>query len=167
MKKIILGLLTVSVLLLACQYDVPITTAHEIPINKTLIGNWQWVAEDEEDNSDAEMRIFRFSDTEYLIQYFEHKASLYFRGYQILIGGVSAVQLELLGSDDESVSPDDEDLFMVASYQMVDGELEVKTLNTNLINDELTDSESLRKAFIEHEDHPELFNDPGRFKRMD
>lgn len=153
--------LLLGLLLTACVYETPLTPRHDIPIDQAVLGTWNLVSEDD---SDEQLRILRFSDTEYLVGNVDNDDELYFRAYAIEIAGVSAIQLEFLGDNKRPVRGDDR--YLVASYRFVDGLLEVQTLNTELVDDELTDSESLKAAFIEHKENPELFNDPGLFERM-
>ncbi|MGD9021155.1 MAG: hypothetical protein PVF46_05110 [Lysobacterales bacterium] len=146
----------------ACVYDVPFVTEHDIPIDQAILGTWEIVSEEDDDE---QLRILRFSDTEYLVCDVDGEGDeLYFRAYAIEVGGISAVQLEFLGDNKRPVRGDNR--YLVASYRFVDGLLEVRTLNVELVDDELTDSESLRAAFMEHKENPELFNNPGLFKRV-
>lgn len=151
-------------LLAACVYDVPITTQHEIAVDQSILGAWEHVPEG--DDSSTKMRIFQFSDTEYLVHYLEGDLELHFRAYAFAIDGVKGVQLEAIGDSDQAVGKDLENRYTVASYRMVDGKLEVRTLNTELVDADIADSESLRAEFLKHRDHPELFNDPGLFQRV-
>jgi len=148
-------------LLVACVYEVPFTAEHNIPIDQAILGTWEVVSEE---GSDEQLRILRFSDTEYLVADNDGDDELYFRAYAIEIAGIPAVQLEFLGDNKRPVRGDKR--YLVASYRFVDGMLEVQTLNSELVDDELTDSESLRAAFTMHKENPELFNDPGLFKRV-
>jgi len=165
MKNTIFGSILGLFLLTACEYNVPLSTDHNIPIDSTVLGSWK-VASIENKDEDTEIRIHKFSDTEYAIHYLEDGGNLYFRAYAINVGGVSAVQIELIGNGKEAISSDEDDRYQVASYKLVDGLLHIGVLNSDLVDDELPDSESLRKAFIEHKDNPELFNDPGIFRRI-
>lgn len=156
-----LGLL----LLTACEYNAPLTEDHDIPIDQAVLGSWKIAAIENKDD-DTEIRVYKFSETEYAMHYLEDGGNLYFRAYAINLGGVSAVQLELIGNGEEPVAGDEDDRYHVVSYKIVDDLLHIATLNSNLVDDELPDSESLQKAFIEHKDNPELFNDPGVFRRI-
>jgi preprotein translocase subunit SecD len=147
----------------ACEYDVPITTDHDIPINRSFLGTWEAVPQEDDDK--IRMQVLEFSDTEYLVHYFEGDESLYFRAYQIKIENTHAIQLELIGDDKESIDHDKNDRFMVASVRLLEGKLEVRTLNTELVSAQLADSQSLKDAFIANIKNPELFNDPGFFRR--
>lgn len=180
MKKIHMLLFAFFFSLTACVYDAPLSSDHSIPIDQSILGSWNILAEtnqiDEAARNIAEgnttvdsktgVRIYKFSDTEYSVHYYEDNNDFYFRAYTIDIGGVSAVQLELIGTNEEAVAGDEDGRYHVASYRMVDGLLEIRTLNSDLVSDDLLDSESLQKAFMTHKDNPELFNDPGLFKRV-
>ncbi|MDA2939198.1 hypothetical protein MYX75_13175 [Acidobacteria bacterium AH-259-A15] len=106
------------------------------------------------------------SNTEYLIHYPIGEDGMYFRGYPIKIGDVSCVQVEVLGNEDGPLDGDEKDLFHVVSYQLEKSELTIKTLNTDLVDDELKDSEALKKAFLGHEGSKDLFTDPGKFRKI-
>lgn len=152
--------------LAACEYDVAITTDHNIPINRGLLGSWEAIPGEDEADDNTRLQVIEFSETEYLVHYFEGDESLYFRAYPVKIGNVNAIQLELIGDDNESIDHDKEDRFVVASTRLLEGKLEVRTLNTELVSAQLSDSQSLRDAFLANIKNPELFNDPGVFKRV-
>lgn len=159
-------LLVFSVLFLtACKYKVPITTDHNIPVDPLVIGSWKIVPEEGQDN-DSAILVFKFSDTEYSVRYHEDGGELYFRAYAINIGGVDAVQLELIGSGEGPVTSKDEERYHVVAYQLDNDLLKISSLNTELVDDELADSESLKKAFILNKENPGLFTDPGFFNRV-
>lgn len=149
----------------ACVYDVPVTTDHAIPIDEAILGAWVSVPEGNDDP--VQTRILRFSETEYVVHYLEDDWELYFRAYPIKVGGVAAVQLEVLGDEDEVVEPDASERYTVAAYRLLNGKLEVRTLNSELISADIADGESLRAAILEHEGHPGLFNEPGLFQRVE
>ena len=163
MKKFSWMMLAVILFLAACEFDVPLVVEHDIPIDPNILGNWESVSEDEDE---MQLRILKFSDTEYMIHDSDNNGDTYFRAYAINVGGVSAVQIEFLGDDKRPVKSDAGDRYMVASYKVVDGMLEMRFLNSELVDKELTDTESLRAAFIEHKENPGLFNDPGLFRRL-
>lgn len=164
MKKLILLFLLGIPLLVACVFDVPVTTDRVIAIDEAILGPWQSVPEGKDEPVD--IRILRFSETEYVLHYFEDDWELYFRAYPVKIGKISAVQLEVLGDANEVVSEDADERYMIAAYRMVDGKLEVRTLNTELFDTEISDSNTLKAEILKHEENPELFNKPGFFERV-
>ena len=162
MRKVIWSFVLSVFFLAACEYDVPLTTDHNIAVNAAILGTWEAASLD--GGEDDILRIFRFSDTEYLVH--DAEDDTYFRAYEIEIGGVKAVQMEFLGDDDKPVAPDGKNRYLVASYKFVNEYLEVRLLNSELVNDEITETEALRAAFIEHKENPGLWGDPGLFRRI-
>jgi hypothetical protein len=132
-----------------------------------VLGLWEPIPEKGgESFKDERMMILKYSDTEYLIHYPVEEDGLYFRGYAINIGGISCVQLQIVGNENGPLRRDEKDIFHVASYLLENGELHVTMLNAELVSDELTESEALRKAFLKHKGNKNLFANPGRFGRV-
>jgi hypothetical protein len=161
---------TAALLLLAlvgCWYDAPLTEEHRISIDPSILGKWE-IAEDEAQGPEPKdtIMILKFSDTEYMIHYIATADARYYRGYPIEMGGVSCVQLQVIGTP-EGLPERDAKPFFVVSYQRRGGDLVVKLLNTDLIDNALTESDALRQAFLVHKEDPDLFRDPGRFQRVE
>ena len=161
MKKVTWMVFLAIFFLAACEYDVPFTTEHNIAVNAEILGTWE--AASLEDDEEGKLRIFRFSDTEYLVH--DADDDMYFRAYEIEVGGIPAVQLEFLGDDSKPVAPGSENRYLVASYKFVNEYLEIRILNSELVEADLPDAEALRAAFIEHKENPGLWGDPGLFRR--
>jgi len=157
----------VGFLVAGCEYESPLTTEHNIAIDSAVLGLWEELKPDEgvEPKEDEQMMILKYSDTEYLIHYPTGKNGIYYRGYPIKIGGISCVQLQIIGTDDGPPKKDETELFHVVSYQLTDGQLEIKTLDTDLVNDDLKTTEELHKAFLKHKENKDLFKDPGVFRK--
>lgn len=163
MKKVISSLLlaALSMLLAGCQYDAPLSEEHNIPVDSSVLGLW---APADQKDVDQRMLVLKYSDTEYLIHYPAGKNGIYYRGYPINVGGRSCVQLEVIGTADSPVDPDEAERFQVASYAFQKGLLEVRLLNPKVVDHDLKDSEDLREAFLKNVDNPNLFADPMKFK---
>jgi len=158
-----------AVLLVAgCVYDVPLTERHRIRVDEAVLGLWEPMPDDEEEEIDdgERMMILKYSDTEYLVHYPIGKEGIYYRAYLIRIGGVGCVQLQALGTEDGPVDGDGENLFHVASYRIIKGALEIRTLNADIVDDDPDTSRALRKAFLEQKDNKDLFHNPARFKKI-
>lgn len=166
MKWKILFCLLVFLIPIGCWYDVPLTEERSIPVDPEVLGWWEYASDDAKDTEVKErMLVLQFSETEYLIHYLVGaKEAFYFRGYPIKIGGVACVQLQEIGFIDGVPDKNTKPFYAVA-YQLTDGELVVKILNTALVGEDLLGGEALRKAFLQHKDDPLLFYDPGRFRR--
>lgn len=167
--KHLMAFLSVAVLLLAgCEYESPLTKEHSIAIDSAVLGLWEPIPDEEEEPKQEErMMILKYSDTEYLLHYPAGKGGLYYRCYPIKIGGVSCVQLQVIGTGDGPPKKDEKDLFHVVSYQLANAELEIALLNTDLVDDGLKTTEALRQSFLKHKGNKELFTNPGRFKRIE
>lgn len=167
MKVVSLVLTVVTLALAGCLYDAPLVGENSIPIDSALLGVWEEVADDPDAmvESPERMLILPFSGTEYLVHYPVNDKGGYYRAYRFNLGGVDGVQLQFIGDPKGPV--DDEDKFLVASYSIdADGNLVIKLLNDKLVEDELSGSEAIREAFLEHKDAKDLFTDPGTFKRV-
>jgi hypothetical protein len=73
----------------------------------------------------------------------------------------------LIGTEEGNLDKDNKELFQVVSYQLSHEELIIKTLNTDLMDDDLKSSEAFKKAFLKYKDHKDLFRDPGRFRKIE
>jgi hypothetical protein len=176
MKRVVM-LVIVALFLVGCEYESPLTKEHSISVDSAVLGLWELVPEKGED-SDQNMRmlILKYSGTEYLIHQFEGKYGMYYRGYPIKIGNVPCVQIESIGTengpldkDDIYVTPETNEwpIFDVVSYALANGELTIKILNTDLVDNELKDSEALRKSFLKHKGNKDLFIKPDKFRRIE
>jgi len=168
MKYIMMTFATAIFLLVGCQYKSPLTKEHNIAVDPEVLGVWELIQDkDDKPQQDERMMILKYSDTEYLIHYPPGgNDEAYYRGYPIKIGGLSCVQLQIIGTDDGPLQKNEKNLFHVASYRLMGGKLEIKTLNTDLVDDDLKTTDGLRKAFLKHKDNKELFKDPGVFRKI-
>lgn len=162
-------LLMIMVLFFAgCKYETPLTKEHAIPVDSSVLGIWEPQSDErEESGADERMMILKYSDTEYLIHYPPGgNDETYYRGYPIKIGGISCVQLQVIGTEDGMPKRDVKDLFHVVSYELKKGILEIRTLNTDLVDNDLKTTEALVQAFLNHKDNKDLFTNSVRFKRI-
>lgn len=168
MKYIIMMMFAMPILLLVgCEYESPLTKDHSIAVDAALLGLWEEIPNEGERSDQADrMMILKYSDTEYLIHYPTGDDGIYYRGYPIKIGGISCVQLQAIGTEDGPPETDEKDLFHVASYRLTNTGLEIKLLDTDLVDSALKTTDELVQAFLEQEDHKELFTDPELFTRV-
>jgi hypothetical protein len=165
--KYFLAPVIAAVLIAGCVYESPLTEEHVIAIDPSVPGVWEEIPEPgNEQIPQDRMLILKFSDTEYMVSYPMGAKSDYYRAYPINIGGVSCVQLQVIGTQKGPLEPKEKDQFLVASYVISDDILEISLLNTELVDDDIKNPESLRKAFLEHKNDKNLFVEPGRFKRI-
>gem|GEM_PF-427891 len=161
--------LIVAVLFLAgCKYQAPLAKEHAIPVDLSVLGLWELQHDEKEDSgADERMMILKFSDTEYLIHYPPRgNDETYYRGYPIQIGGIPCVQLQVIGTENGAPRRDIKDLFHVVSYKLRKGILEIRTLNSDLVDSNLKTTEALVQAFLNHKNKKDLFTNSVRFKKV-
>jgi hypothetical protein len=124
-----------------------------------------WNAGERAEGEASGVRILKWSDHEYAVHQFSNTDHLYYRAYPIEIGGVRCVQLQLIGSDEGPVDPDDEDFhpYQVVSYEIDGRKLTVRNLNRKLVDPKLDNRKALRAAFLQHKEAEDLFVDPSEY----
>jgi len=168
MKHSIMSVSAVALVLsfAGCQYLAPLAEEHTIAIDPAVIGLWEEVPEgDKPPDPDEKMLILKYSDTEYLVHYPTRKDEMYYRAYPIKIDGIPCVQVQLIGTADGDVKKGDRK-YQVVTYSVSNGELEIKTLNADLVDKDLRDTASIKQAFQKNKDNKDLFTNPGRFRRV-
>jgi hypothetical protein len=149
-----------------CQYLAPLSVEHTIAIDPTVVGLWEEVPEgDKPPDPHNRMLILKYSETEYLVHYPTKKDEMYYRAYPIKVDGIPCVQIQLIGNAAGNINKG-EPKYQVAAYTIFNGELEIKTLNTDLVDKDLQDTASIRQAFLKNKDSKDLFTNPGRFRRV-
>ena len=148
-----------------CEYETSLTDEHKIPVSKAVFGLWEAVPE-KDGGSDPKERlmVLKYTDTEYLVHYPTGSEGFYFRGYPIRIGGVSCVQIRLIGDSNGDIKPG-ERKYQVVSYKFINDELEIKMLNTDLVDKNIKDRNKLKTAFLKNKNKEELFINPVRFRK--
>ncbi len=78
------------------------------------------------------------------------------------------MQLQVIGTNEGSPDWDDKPTpFMVHSYEVKNGKLEISTLNPDLIDDDLKTTAALQEAFLKYKDSVELFGDPMVYRKVE
>ncbi len=166
MKLKIVFMIALIFLIAGCEYETSLTDEHKIPVDKTVLGLWEAVPEKGGVSDPKErLMVLKYTDTEYLVHYPTGDEGFYFRGYPIRIGGVSCVQIRLIGDSNGDIKTG-ERKYQVVSYQFINGELEIKTLNTDLVDNNIKDRNKLNKAFLKNKNKGELFRNPARFRKV-
>lgn len=159
MKNVTILMVVTVLFLEGCGYDFPLTKEHNIPIDLAILGLWG-------PEKKKDLVILKYSDTEYLIHFFTNRDAVYFRGYPIKIGGIACIQLQVIGTDDGPPHPEERHAFAVVSYLLINDELEVRLLNTDLVSKDFRSSEAFLRAFLKYKDNKDLFVEPKRFNRL-
>jgi hypothetical protein len=165
MKHPALVVIVLTLFIAGCEYLAPLSGDHNIAIDPTVIGLWEEAPEgDKPPDPDDRMLILKYSDTEYLVHYPTRKDEMYYRAYPIKVDGIPCVQIQLIGSAEGGIKEDRK--YQVTTYSMSNGELEIKTLNTDLVDKDLKDTASIKQAFLKNKDNKDLFRNPGKFRRV-
>lgn len=166
MKLKIIFMVALMFVITGCEYETSLTDEHKIPVDKAVLGLWEAVPEKGGVSDPKErLMVLKYTDTEYLVHYPTGDEGFYFRGYPIRIGGISCVQIRLIGDSNGDIKTGDRK-YHVVSYQFVNGELDIKTLNTDLVDKNIQDRNKLKKAFLKNKSKSELFINPVRFKKV-
>ena len=166
MKHAALAVIALTLFIAGCEYLAPLAEEHNIAVDPAVIGLWEEVPEgDKPPDPDDRMLILKYSDTEYLVHYPTRKDEGYYRAYPIKVDGISCVQIQLIGTADGDIKKG-ERKYQVATYSISNGELEIKTLNTDLVDKDLRDTASIKQAFLKNKDNKDLFTNPGKFRRV-
>lgn len=174
MRKHGLNLVFILFVLTACNYNAPLVGEASLPIDQALLGTWELIPEDVAgQRSHVRIVVGQESANMYAIEYFPGESDytdvdtvVYFKGWPAEFGGITFVQLEVTGTNEGPVSAEDTDLFSVFSCTLANGELTVRSLNTNMVNEDLADTAALRAAFTANRDDPDLFEEPGQFRKL-
>jgi hypothetical protein len=162
-------LITVFVLfiLTACDYDVPLVGEASLPIDQALLGTWEAIPEDRDEQKLPERIMVRQESANlYVIEYGDGESAIYFRGWLAELEGSHFMQLEVTGDDQGPVDAKDDNLFSVVSYALDKDKLVVRSLNTDLVDAELADTAALQAAFAANRDNPSLFHEPRQFRKL-
>ncbi len=146
-------ILIVCIFLFGCNYESPVPSENDIPIKKELLGLWQFDPEFE----NAQLRISANGETEYLLTSPVDGDSFQARAYHVNIGGIDAVQLQFLGTED---APLEENQYNLAVFEKQDNGIIVKFLNDYVINTSITSGEELKENILAQKDNKELFHIP-------
>ena len=75
------------------------------------------------------------------------------------------VQLQFIETEDGHPEEDEKNLLQVGYHRLACVVLEIKILNTELLNVDLKTTEALTQSFLKNEGNKKLFNNLGRFRR--
>jgi len=154
-------------ILTACDYDVPLVGEASLPIDQALLGTWEAIPENrDEQKLPARIMVRQENANLYVIEYGDGESAIYFKGWLAELEGSHFMQLEVTGDDKGPVGAKDDNLFSVVSYALEDGKLVVRSLNTDLVDAELADTAALQAAFAANRDNPGLFHEPRYFRKL-
>lgn len=159
-RSILLGL---ALLLSACDFTVPLANKPEMTIDHSLVGLWQRTSERGEVQK---LLILPLNEREYLISFpANNEKALYARAWSYHFAGHQFVQLRWIGTRAGTV-PDNARVYQLATYQRHGDILDVRMLNTDLIDNDISSTGELRRSIRKHRNDPNLFRQTLRFHRL-
>lgn len=148
-----------------CLYTVPVTEEHSLPVDPAVLGLWEEVPEGEgRAEAPPRMLVLPFSQTEYLVEYPLGPEAFYFRAWPVKVAGQTMVQLQVIRDNEGRLTTPKP--YHVVAYRTRDGMLDVRTLNDDLVGRKFASTQELVAAIEAHREDPELFREPGRFRRV-
>ena len=156
-----------TLLLTACIYDVPLVATADLPIDPAVLGIWEALPEETDDEGPRErIVVTQASANEYAIVHIDGDSAIYFRAWLAELEGVRFVQLQVTGDEHGPAGADETDLFSVVRFEIRDAELVMTALDTQYVDANLPTTEALQQAFTANKDRADLFGEPGRYRRL-
>ena len=150
MKKLIL--LAILMILAGCDYGVPLSQTASAPANPALAGSWF-----QQKNADETVTmVIHISGTNYSITY----GGYCFKGFEIQVGGLNLIQLELQNDD-----PDEKALYLFVKYELTPDGLTYSRLNKEVVSAHCQTTEELLADIFVHWNNPSLFKNQEHFVR--
>jgi len=162
--KTLLASLVAVFLLNSCVFDEPFAAKAEIPITQALLGRWELVA-DPADAKPERMVVLQHSENEYVVAYPLGGDAMAFDAYPVKLEGRDFVQIQLIGTVKGPVEAKDRKYHLL-QVKLDGDQLELRTLDADVIGKDHKTSADLLAAFKAHKDDDGLFEKPARFRRM-
>lgn len=176
MKATPLSFLIPLLLLVGCQFKVPLLMESEREIDPCVTGLWKALPGQDKENKlkEKSIRIEKASATAYSITYIlqtqDNEPAWYFKGIPAELDGIDFIQLELVaskgvnskGKQDFQAKPGDRP-YIFFSYHMENGILALTPLDLPTHH---TSSEALQKAFREQKKAGKLLGgEPRKYRK--
>jgi hypothetical protein len=157
-------ILAVCVLLVSCDYTVPLIETPQLAIDPLMVGLWERT---KADNQTERLLVLPLDAQQYMIAYPQGTSdvTMYARAYRVEVEGKRLIQIVWIGNASGN-APDDDRVYQVASYTIDREELTVSMLNTALIDKDVTTSAELISAIEQNIEDPNLFTDLMIFRRI-
>lgn len=162
MKRMII-VFTACVLLVGCDYNVPLVKTADIPIDAALLSLWQRPGDD---NKIESLLVLPFNKHEYLIVFPSGEENAMFaRGCLWRNENTTLVQLDWFGTA-RGEFPENKRTFQYAAYTIETDKLSVRLLNPDVVLRDIASSDELAKAIAANKDDPKFFREKMVFQRV-
>jgi hypothetical protein len=161
--KALLSATVLSVLLVGCDYTVPLVKNPVLPLDQSVLGLWK--------RSDAQGRteallVLPLGKTEYLVSYpAGTEGAMFARGCLCPVDNRTWVQLQWIGTAEGKPAQDDR-VYQFAVYSVNSNSLAVRLLNPDVVKGDVKTAESLAKSMADNEANPGLLKEELVFRRV-
>ncbi len=161
MKRLLVML--AGVLLIGCEYTVPLVRTPRLEIDKSVLGLWQ---RSTEDGKTEQLLVLPLDKKEYLVSYpSDAKDGMFARACLCRTDNKTLVQLKWFGTA-EGKLPDDNRVYQFLSYSISGDKLTVRLLNSDVVNKDVVSTKELAKSIAANRDNPNLFKDGMVFTKV-
>lgn len=159
MKKLILSV--ILLLLVGCDYEIPLSQTPSAPANPALAGIW---IEASTNSKPVSMEI-KTAGMDYSITYTENDTeasrSYIFKGFEIHAAGLNLIQLEWQQAD----AAESKEKYIFAKLDLTPEGLSVYRLNDNVVSAACQTAEEMLNDIAVHRQNPFLFTKPMKFTK--
>jgi hypothetical protein len=161
MKKLMIML--AAVLLVGCDFTVPLVTTPEIEIDKSVLGLWQAPAED---GKIEQLLVLALDKNEYLVSYPANaRDGMFARACLCRTDNKTLVQIKWFGNA-KGEPPDDNRVYQFLTYSISGDKLTVHFLNSDVVNKDAASTKELAKSIAANRDNPNLFKEGTIFTKV-
>ena len=168
MKRFLIPLAIMAFLASGCVHHVPVTTEHSLPLDWELLGLW------EARSRRGHRRPVRRPDAhpEMVRDRIPRPIPAgekgdFYRAYPVEVAGRVFLQAQSLGSPWGDVHEGDRVVYPLLSYRIVEGILMISTLNIEVVDEHIADSDALRAAIEANINRQDLFGAPTHYRRAE
>lgn len=162
--KLLLTAAAALIFLNSCVFESPFEADAKIAAEAKLLGKWDDVS-DSADGRHDRMLVLQHSANEYLVEYPLGEKAMVFRAYAVEMAGGKYVQVQLIGTADGPVKPEDRKYHLL-KIRVDEDALEMSTVNPEVFGKPAGDSARMKATFEKHKDDPKLFGEPVKFRRI-
>lgn len=161
--KRILYICVICVLMVGCEYTVPLVDKPLEDMDTEAVGLWQRPGNN---GVTEDLLVLPMGKQEYLISYpSRSKDAMFARGCLWSNGEFKLIQLNWIGTVQARL-PEDNRTYQFASYTLEKDTIKIRLLNSAVISKDLNSTDALVKAITDNKDNPKLFRDEMVFRKV-
>lgn len=163
MKRCLVAV-AVCVLVVGCDFSVPLLTGPKKDIDQRLVGLWRTTTAQGEEQR---LLVLPLSENEYMISYpAGEQNAAYAKAILGTVGGKDVAQLEWFGTAKGTPPPTDRH-FQVVAYSLAEDGLDVRLLNGDTVGHDAETPAALARSVERHAADPDLYREPAEFERIE